>query len=147
MQVSFHNHLHAVLQLLSCLSKSTSPLWTSPFIQDKSPACPDTHPGVWGHQVKVTGQWPLSSHNAMVISTSPATQPGHAAISIPASPLHFQEAGSSHRPRVRTLIMQSETPAVSSPLSMTGAQGLQIQPELGHLPVRDLHPSLLLFFP
>lgn len=39
------------------------------------------------------------------------------------------------------------TQAISSPLSMTVAQGLQMQPELGHLPVRDHHPSLLLFLP
>lgn len=146
MQVIFHYHLHSVLQLHSCLSKSISPLWTFPFIQDKIPTCLDIHPGILRHQVKFTEQWLLSSQNVMAIPTSPSTQPGHAGSSFPASPLHFQEAGFSHRPSVRTLTMQSEIRAASSPpLSMTVAQGLQIQPELGHFPVRDHLPSLLLF--
>lgn len=144
-QISFHYHLLSVLQLLSCLSKFTSPLWTFPFTQDKIPACLDIHPGISRDQVKFTEQRPLSSWNATAIPTSPSTQSCHARNSFPASPLHCQEAGLSHRPSVRTLTMQTETPAVSSPpLSMTVAQGLQNQPELGHLPARDHVPSLFL---
>lgn len=87
-----------------------------------------------------------SSGSSAVGMPWPSTQPDRAGTSFPASPLHFQEAGFSHRPSVRTLIMWNVTQAVSSPPpSMTVAQGLQMQPELGHLPVRDYLPSLLLF--
>lgn len=95
-------------------------------------------------------RWSSQSRGSSAVKMpypSPPLHPHSQAMLEPAFQLlHFQEAVFSHRPSVRTLIMHSETPAVSSPpLSTTAAQGLQIQPELGHIPVRDHLPSLLLF--